>query len=151
VLLPRGTRPGGLPGDGDAGAALAVALRDVPTVVDCGVPDAPAARAVIEVADASVMVVRPCYLALRRAVRSDLLPAISGIVVVDERRRAVGTRAIADILDHRVLARVPVASSLSRAVDAGLLAVRLPDSLARAATLVLQRVGMVDALGGRAA
>ena len=47
-----------------AGAALAVALRDGPhpVVVDCGHADEPASRAVAEVADATVAVVRGCYL-----------------------------------------------------------------------------------------
>ena len=58
-----------------AGAALAVALRDgpVPVVVDCGRAAEPASRAVAEVADATVVVVRGCYLTLRRAVRAPAL------------------------------------------------------------------------------
>src|SRR5215211_1039145 len=52
--------------------AVEVALRDgsLPVVVDCGRAVEPAARAVTEVADAAVVVVRGCYLALRRAVGS---------------------------------------------------------------------------------
>ena len=56
----------------EAGAALAVALRDGPvaTIVDCGRAADPAARAIVEVADVSVVVVRGCYLAVRRALRA---------------------------------------------------------------------------------
>ena len=56
----------------EAGAALAVALGDgpVPTLVDCGAADEPATRAVVEVADVAIVVLRGCYLGLRRAVRS---------------------------------------------------------------------------------
>src|SRR5262249_25943488 len=60
----------------EAGAALAVALRadDRPTVADVGrlgmSPDA--LHGLVEVADAHLVVVRGCYLALRRAVRLEL-------------------------------------------------------------------------------
>src|SRR5207248_10910565 len=57
ALIPRGTpaRPLAPVPAAEAGAALAVALRDglVPTVVDLGLARSPAARAVLEVADAS--------------------------------------------------------------------------------------------------
>ena len=61
----------------EAGAALAVALRadPRPTVVDVGVLGADAGsalHALVEVADVHVIVVRGCYLALRRAVRVEL-------------------------------------------------------------------------------
>ena len=41
----------------------------VPTLVDCGTAAEPASRAVVEVADVAVVVLRGCYLALRRVVQ----------------------------------------------------------------------------------
>ena len=69
-----------------AGAALAVALRDgpIPVIVDCGRAAEPATRAVAEVADATVAVVRGCYLTLRRAVRAPALACTMGAVLVEE-------------------------------------------------------------------
>ena len=134
-LLPAGCGAigGALP---EAGAALAVALQSDSrtTVVDVGVlgpPPAPALEALIEVADASIVVVRSCYLALRRAVRLDATARATGAVLVEESGRSLAARDIADVLGVPVIASVPVRASVSRAVDAGVLTSRLPDALAR--------------------
>ena len=76
-LLPWGGRdPAAVPA-AEAGAALAVALGhgSVTTLVDCGTARDPASRAVVEVADVSLVVLRGCYLALRRAVHEPALAA----------------------------------------------------------------------------
>jgi hypothetical protein len=130
----------------EAGAALAVALRDDPrpTVVDVGVLDAstaPALDALVEVADASVVVLRSCYLALRRAVRLDATSRASGAVLVEEGGRALGARDVASVLGVPVLATVPVRGAVARAVDAGVLATRLPDPLARPVRDLVRRLG----------
>lgn len=154
ALVPLGTqRPLAPITAAEAGAALAVALRDGPvtTVVDLGTARAPAARAVAEVADSSVVVIRGCYLALRRAVASPLLPRTVGIVFVDERARSLHAREVADVLDRPVLARIPAVPEIARAVDAGVLAARLPDALARPVTLLLSRLGLLSDRRGRAA
>lgn len=133
-----------------AGAALAVALRDgpVPTIVDAATAASPAARALVEVADASVVVLRGCYLGLRRAVHSPLLGRAAGAVVVEEQMRSLGATEVADVLDLPVLARVPVRASIARAVDAGVLSARLPDAIARPAARLLTRVELlVDRAG----
>ena len=137
----------------EAGAALAVALRDgpLPVVVDCGRAAEPAARAVTEVADATVVVVRGCYLALRRAVGSGALAATSAAVLVEEPGRSLSRREVADVLGVPVVARVPFREQVFRAVDAGVLATRLPDSLAHAASDVTTRVGRGPARRGAAA
>jgi hypothetical protein len=137
----------------EAGAALAVALRDgpVPAVVDCGRADEPATRAVAEVADATVVVVRGCYLTLRRAVRTPVLSATVGAVLVEEPGRSLSRREIADVLGVPVLARVPFRDQVFRAVDAGVLAARLPDTLARAASDLTTRVGIGPERRGAAA
>jgi len=136
----------------EAGAALAVALRDgaTPVVVDCGSATEPAARAVVEVADAAVVVVRGCYLALRRAVRSPALPSAVAAVLVDEPGRSLTRREIADVLGVPVIARVPMRDTVARAVDAGVLPSRLPDVLGRAAMLVTARTGIAPARGAAA-
>jgi hypothetical protein len=137
----------------EAGAALAVALRDgpVPTLVDCGAADEPATRAVVEVADVAIVVVRGCYLALRRAVRAPALACTAGMVLVEEPGRSLSAHDVSDVLDLPVLTRVPVKFPVARAVDAGVLATRLPDQLARPAAELLQRAGVVTGRRGAAA
>ena len=135
----------------DAGAALAAALRGgPPTVADVGLAAGSAGHhAVVEGADASVVVVRGCYLALRRAVRCPLVARAAGVVLVEEPGRALAAADVAAVLGRPVLARFPVRASTARAVDAGVLAGRLPGSLSAPAE------ALVDALArevaGRAA
>src|SRR6266516_781357 len=153
-LIPRGTpaRPLAPVPATETGAALAVALRDglVPTVVDLGLAQTPAARAVLEVADASLVVVRGCYLTLRRAVRAAPLAHASGVVHVAEPGRAIGRRDVAGVLDRPVLAEVPVRTAIARAVDAGLLPTRLPEVLARPVHEALGRLGLLGERRGQA-
>jgi hypothetical protein len=132
---------------------LAVALRDglVPTVVDLGLAQSPAARAVLEVADASLVVVRGCYLTPRRAVRAAPLAHASGVVHVAEPGRAIGRRDVGGVLDRPVVAEVPVRAAIARAVDAGLLPARLPEVLARPVHEALGRLGLLGDRRGRAA
>ena len=155
TLVPRGVTDralGGVPA-AEAGAALAVALRDgpVPTVIDAGRATTPAARAVIEVADVSVAVVRGCYLALRRGVHSPLLARSAGVVLVEEPGRSLGAPEVADVLDRPVLARVPIRPAIARAVDAGVLASRLPDALARPVARLLTGLALLPDRRGEAA
>lgn len=155
ALLPRGSleRPLAPVPAAEAGAALAVALRDgpVPTVVDAGTPIGAATRAVVEVADVSVVVLRGCYLALRRAVRSPLLERASGVVLIEEAGRSLGPAEVRDVLDRPVLARVPVRGSIARAVDAGVLPGRLPEPLGRSVTRMLVTLGIVAGRRGAVA
>jgi hypothetical protein len=146
ALLPAGTGDftGASP---EAGAALAVALRadPRPTVVDVGVlgahPDA--LSAFVEVADANVIVVRGCYLALRRAVRVDLTTQATGAVYIDEAGRSLGSRDVANVLGVPILASVGIRASTARAIDAGVLPTRLPDALGRPLREVLRRIGCI--------
>jgi hypothetical protein len=144
-LVPRG-RPQGLlaaPLAAEAGAALGVALRDGPlTVVDVGMPDTVVARALVEVADISLAVLRECYLALRRAAGSALIPRAFGLVVLEEPGRALGSSDVAQVLERPVVARVPVRTAIARAVDAGVLSTRLPDPLARTTAHLLRELGL---------
>ena len=153
-LLPRGGASRALEpaAAAEAGAALAVALGDgpVPTLVDCGSAAEPATRAVVEVADVSVVVLRACYLALRRAVHAPALARTAGAVLVEEQGRSLSARDVSDVLDMPVLARVPVKAAVARAVDAGVLAARLPEMLARPAADLLQRTGVSVGRGAAA-
>jgi hypothetical protein len=103
-----------------------------PVVADCGTlrpGDAGAAVTVAASASVSLLVVRPCFLALRRSAAAPLRP--SGVVVVAEPGRALGRREVEDVLRVPVRAEVPWDPAVARAVDAGLVAARLPRTLAR--------------------
>ncbi|HXY93861.1 MAG TPA: hypothetical protein VEP49_15370, partial [Acidimicrobiia bacterium] len=92
--------------------------------------------------DATVVVVRGCYLTLRRAVASPVLARTMGVVLVEEPGRALSRREVGDVLGVPVLVRVPFRDQIFRAVDAGVLAARLPDALARSAADLLARIGV---------
>ncbi|HYT39139.1 MAG TPA: hypothetical protein VEN99_06490, partial [Acidimicrobiia bacterium] len=126
----------------EAGAALAVALRDGgATVLDAGPGGAVAARAAVEVADTALIVIRPCYLALRRAVGDPRLERSWGAVLVEEPGRALDPGDVAAVLGLPVVGRVPVRPEIARAVDAGVLRDRPPAPLAAAVSAVLDRLG----------
>ena len=128
-LLPRGQH--GLPVGarvGDLAAALADCGR--PVVADAGLlGDPPGCIELVAGASVSLLVMRPCYLALRRAVRAPVRP--SGVVLVQEAGRAIGRRDIEEVLGVPVRAVVDLDPAVARAVDAGLLACRLPRGLER--------------------
>jgi len=108
--------------------ARTLADRDETVVVDAGVLSE-ALRPLADRAQASLLVMRPCYLAVCRAAR--LLVRPTGIVLVCEPGRALGRRDIEEAVGARVLAEIDVEPTIARAVDAGLLASRLPRGLSR--------------------
>ena len=129
AVLPSG---GPLPvaaGRGEVLAAVLAADRR-PVVVDCGSPPTGPALAVAAAASHSLLVLRPCFLALRRAVASPLRP--SAVVLIDEEGRSIGRADVEEALGVPVRAVVPVHQRVARAVDAGLLYGRLPSGLERA-------------------
>lgn len=73
------------------------------------------------------LVVRPCYLALRRAARLPRRP--QGVVVVREPGRALTARDIQSVVGAPIVGEVTVSDNVARSVDAGLLATRLPQQL----------------------
>lgn len=81
-------------------------------------------------ADRSLLVIRPCYLALRRVARC-VLP-IDGVVLVEEAGRSLGDQDITSVVGAPVVARIRVEPQIARLVDAGLLCSRLPRSVDRA-------------------
>jgi len=127
TLLPHGRGP--LTGTGEG---LVAALAAHPRVVaDCGMigPGRPG-WALAAGAQLSLMVLRPCYLALHRALAAPLRP--SAVVLVTEPGRSLGRDEVESVLGVPVRAEVPWDAAVARAVDAGLLAVRPPRSLQRA-------------------
>ncbi len=142
ALLPAGAvhGPPALP---ESGAALALALDcdPRPGVCDLGRLDDDAARAFAEVAGAGIVVVRGCYLGLRRAVRHPCIVDAIGAILIDEHGRSLGAPDVEDVLGIPVLASIPARTSIARAVDAGVLPTRLPDSLGRPLHHALLRAG----------
>lgn len=153
-LLPCGSTPSVLAPatSAEAGAGLAVALRDGPlTIVDAGVPDDAVARAVLEVSDATMLVTRECYVSLRRAVRHPGTARSFGLVVLQEPGRSLGPSDLSQVLGRPVVARIPTRDSVARAVDAGTFPTRLPDPMARAAAQILRELGYATNRKGAAA
>jgi MinD-like ATPase involved in chromosome partitioning or flagellar assembly len=126
-LLPRGT--GHLdPSRGDVLAAL-LATDPRAVVIDCGSLPAGVALAVAAGATRSILVTRPCFLALRRALAAPLRP--SEVVLLTEPGRSLTGGDVEDCIGAPVVAEVSVDPAVARAVDAGLLSARLPRGLAR--------------------
>jgi cellulose biosynthesis protein BcsQ len=113
------------------GERLAAALADTSrlVVVDCGPAGSPAGLAVAAMAGLSLLVLRPCSLALRRALAAPVRP--SGVVLVREPQRALGRRDVEDVLGVPVRAEIPYDPAVAQAVDAGLLNCRVPRVLER--------------------
>lgn len=127
ALLPRGV--GELrPERADVLAAL-LAGDSRSVVIDCGANLSGAALALAAGATRSVLVTRACFLSLRRALAAPLRP--SEIVLLMEPGRSLGRHDIEDCLGAPVIAEVAVDPAVARAVDAGLLASRLPRGLSR--------------------
>jgi hypothetical protein len=114
-----------------------------PVVADCGSASGGAGLAVAAGAAVSLLVLRPCYLGLRRALAAPLRP--SGVVLLTEQGRSLGRRDVEDVLGVPVRAEVEVDAAVARAVDAGLLARRVPRALERALRGVLGGVAGRDA------
>ena len=77
--------------------------------------------------DATLIVIRPCYLALRRTVMSTA--QCSGAVVIREPGRALTTRDVEAALGVPALVELDIDPAVARCVDAGLLAARLPRTM----------------------
>lgn len=98
-----------------------------PGVVDLWAADAGASvlpGAEFRLAGRSTLVVRPCYLALRRAMRSSR--HADDLIVVHEPERALHGRDVAEVLGLDLLATIDVTPGIARSVDAGVL-IRRPN------------------------
>lgn len=105
---------------------LVAALGHDEVVVDAGTGAPP--PALLAAATHNLLVTRPCYLSLRRAVAAEVQP--TGIVLVHEPGRALAARDVERALGAPVVVELQYDPAVARAVDAGLLASRLPRSLA---------------------
>jgi hypothetical protein len=101
---------------------LASSALDVVVDAGCGAPPS----ALLEGQVRSLLVTRACYLSLTRACR---LPRPDGVVLVDEPGRSLTVADVARAVGAPVVARVDVDPAIARAVDAGLLAARLPQGM----------------------
>ena len=126
---------------GCAALAVALDLEGRSAVCDLGRLDTPALFAFAEVAGPAVVVVRGCYLALRRAVHHPALAKTMGAILIDEHGRSLGAHDVEDVLGVPVLATVTARTSIARAVDAGVLTSRLPEGLGRPMRGALERAG----------
>ena len=88
-------------------------------VVDAGSSPAGAALQLVAAAGTSLLVLRPCYLALRRAVAAPVRP--SGVVLVREAGRALGRNDVEEALQVPPVAvgRVAAVGPMGRATGAG--------------------------------
>lgn len=101
-------------------AHLRAEPRDV--IIDAGTGRPPSA--LLDAADERLLVTRQCYLALSHAVAQGIVP--TGVVVVREPGRSLGSGDIEASLGAPVVASAPLDPAIARAVDAGLLVCRLP-------------------------
>lgn len=130
--------------DSSAGARLAMVLRDAPelSVADLGTARTPVGRALGELADVAIVVVRGCYLALRRSVHDPLVARATGLVVFEHPERPLRAREVADVLQRPVLASVPDRADIARAVDAGVLPTRPPVALVDPIATLVRRLDL---------
>ncbi len=120
----------------DLAAVLAADERVV--VADCGRAERSPGRELARGATVSLCVLRPCYLALRRALDAGARP--SGVVLVNEPFRSLHRRDVEEVLGVPVWAEIDYDPALARAVDAGLLASRRPRAAERAVEQVRRAV-----------
>ncbi len=101
--------------------ALAAAIVELPhdIIIDAGTTFVP--EALTQALDQVSMVVRPCYLSLRRASR---LPRPTNVFVIKEENRALTVKDVGNVLGVPIAAEIPYEAAISRAVDAGLLPAR---------------------------
>lgn len=113
-------------GQVDAHRLLLADWLDLAEVAPDAVVDAGTNPTVAAMPGHKVMVVRNCYLALRRAMNHPVRPDL--VVMIAEPVRALGCADVEACLGVEVR-EVPWDPSVARAVDAGLLSVRPPAAL----------------------
>lgn len=98
-----------------------------PVLVDAGSGSPP--EALLAAADGSLLVTRACYVSVRRAVATGVVP--TGIVLVDEPGRSLRADDLEAAIGAPVVSTVLLDPAIARAADAGLLVARLPASWRR--------------------
>lgn len=138
-VLPRGraTLPESRSG---AWSRLAAELTNLSTscctiIVDAG--RGPVPRELESVADHRYIVVRPCYLALRRARLID--HSSDAVIIVTEPDRALRQADVARVLGLPIAATLDISADIARRVDAGIITSRPSTELIRALTPVVSR------------
>jgi hypothetical protein len=127
-LLHRG--PGTITGSAAAHRLVdELSADERPVVIDAGGPS-PMSFELAALATVSLLVLRPCFLALRRALAAPVRP--SGVVLITEPDRVLDAIDVEDVLGVPVRAIVPWDPAIAKSVDTGLLGVRLPRPLAAA-------------------
>jgi MinD-like ATPase involved in chromosome partitioning or flagellar assembly len=128
AIVPRGRGP--LRVDRAHALAAVLAADPRPVVVDAGLMSSDGLVPILAAAATeSLLVTRPCFLAIRHAIVAPVRP--SAVVVVAEEGRALTAVDIEGVLGVPVRAEVSVTAQVARAVDAGVFASRLPRSLER--------------------
>lgn len=134
-LIPAGDFSGGTDVPADRCADLVAGLRSSGLVLaDLGVigSDPFSPRAIVAAAsDRTTLVVRACYLALRRAGRLPLV--FDDVVEIVEGGRALSTLDIESVLGQEVTSRLAFDPAIARAVDGGIIGHRVPRRLRRVA------------------
>ncbi|MFV1990917.1 MAG: hypothetical protein ACC652_09285, partial [Acidimicrobiales bacterium] len=98
-------------------------------IVDAGAQTSRLATLLCDAATESLLVLRPCYLALRRAKHHP--GRATGIVLVQEPGRTLRGKDVSAVLGLPIRAEVGWDTAIARAIDAGLLVTRMPRNLAR--------------------
>lgn len=131
ALLPRGHGPLLADRAHVLGTLLDRSYRQI--VADCGnlanAQACPAAREVARSATHSLLIIRPSYLALRRAAESPVRP--SGVVVLPGRGGLLSRNDVERAAGAPVVGQIPDDPAVARAVDAGLLTGNLPRALVK--------------------
>ena len=110
----------------DRWSRLASILAGWPgVVVDAGTGAPP--LELHEAADLSLLVTRPCYLAMSRARRTAVRP--TGVALIHEPGRALAAADVERAIGAPVVVEMQLDPAVARAVDSGLLTARLPRSL----------------------
>jgi cellulose biosynthesis protein BcsQ len=101
--------------------ALAEAIGKIPhdVIIDAGTTYVP--ESLTQAVSNVSMVVRPCYLSLRRASR---MTKPQNVFVIKEENRALTVKDVGNVLGVPIAAEIPYDAAISRAVDAGLLTAR---------------------------
>lgn len=94
-------------------------------VIDTGHRQLPSA--LDDIVDLDLLVIRPCYLALRRATLD--AHDVDGVVLIEEAGRVLTARDVQSVLGRPVVAQIPFDADIGRRVDAGVLLSRPPRSL----------------------
>ena len=104
-------------------------------IVDAG--RGPIPRELESAADHEYVIVRPCYLALRRARLID--HSSDAVIIVTEPDRALKQSDIARVLGLPVAATLDISADIARRVDAGIITSRPSTELTRALAPVVDR------------